>query len=420
MSMQLIHPFDKLISLCAFILIAVLSFLPESAHAKYWLWTTVFFLNFLTVLIWDKGTRDRLFHFRDWPLWLLLVGLLSGTVLATDQDMAWMTYVHIVMAFFLLFYIGKGLFSSPRHRTQVIYFICSCASAVILIGILEMYFHRNVLYEYFVSNPFYLRYVKSSPRAMSTQANPMILGTYLIATLPFSFYLWKQKSRYLRIWGIVLTTTGFGIIFLTYSRGVLLGAIGLLIAYFLLTGRKLFILALAGLIVLCSILCSYSDNPSLRRYSPRRLVYGTYDSVISPYRFSRIRMTEKFLATSPLVGIGFQHFRIRFDEFSSPEENKMNYEFKIPDNMYLAFLAETGIVGTAAFLIFIIAILRRALARLRKIGREGAGLALLLTISALAGLLVNMASYEIFYWLNPLMLFALLCGFMEGEETRTT
>jgi O-antigen ligase len=417
MPMQLVDSLNKALTFCIFLLCALVSFLPEYAHGKYWNWTTIFLAAFLSILILHREIRKYLFHPCDWPLWLLLIGLLSGTVVATDRAAAWRTSVHLTAAFFLLYYIGKGLFSSPRHRVQTIYFICFSASVVIFIAILELYFRRNVLYENFIPNPFYERYVYLS-RPMSTQANPVILGSYLIATLPFSSYLWKQKS-FFRLWGICLTVLSLGMIFLTFSRGVFLGLLGLSIAYLLMAGRKRLILVLIGLVALFSFLCGHSDVPNIMRFGPNELVVGSYNSIISPYRFERVAMTKKILEQSPLFGIGFQHFRIRFKEFCPPQSVNTSYEFKIPDNMYLTFLAETGIAGTLVFLIFIFAILRRTLARLKKAENTEDRLLLVILTCALAGLLVNMGAYEMFYWQNPLMLFALICGFTAGMETGT-
>lgn len=413
--MQLVNPLNKTVTFCAFILSAVISFLPEYVQETYWIWIMIFLALFLALLISDRECRDRLFRSRDWPLWLLLAGLLSGIVSATDRTAAWHTYAHIAAAFFLLFYIGKGLFSSATRRVRTVYFICFSASIVIIIAMLELYFRRNILYENFIPDFFYRRYASS--RLMSTQANPVILGSYLIATLPFSFCLWKQKPYYLRLWGICLTALSLGIILLTFSRGVFLGTIGLLMAYILLMGRKWFVLVLISMVVLFSLLCSNSSNSNIQRYGPERLVVGSFDSIISPYRLERVGMTQKIMKTYPLFGIGFQHFRIRFNEYCPPEKVSTDFEFKIPDNMYLTFLAETGLVGTLAFIIFIFTILRRTLARLYETGSEEHRQILVILACALIGLLVNMGAYEMFYWQNPLMLFSLICGFTAGMES---
>ena len=130
------------------------------------------------------------------------------------------------------------------------------------------------------------------------------------------------------------------------------------------------------------------------------MIAGSYDSIISPYRLTRVKMTFKILKDHPLFGIGFNHFRIRFNEYCPPEDRGRElYEFMIPDNMYLTFLAETGLLGASGFLVFIFLLFKRGFKRI-------------IPISSLAGLLVNMGAYELFYWYNPYMFFCLLCGFV--------
>jgi O-antigen ligase len=122
-------------------------------------------------------------------------------------------------------------------------------------------------------------------------------------------------------------------------------------------------------------------------------------------------MTARIIKENPLFGIGFNHFRIRFNEYcNEKEKGNVPYEYMIPDNMYLTFLAETGIVGTAGFLIFIFLLFKQAIKAFKRLGDGSQRQFLLVVITALVGLLVNMAAYELFYWYNPYMLFCLACG----------
>lgn len=121
-------------------------------------------------------------------------------------------------------------------------------------------------------------------------------------------------------------------------------------------------------------------------------------------------MAAKILKEHPFVGIGFNHFRIRFNEYREGEE--FLTEFMIPDNMYLTFLAETGIIGTLGFLIFIILLLKRGLHTLHKLKEGARKQMLVICLASLVGLLVNMGGYDLFYWNNPFMIFCMLCGFI--------
>ena len=104
---------------------------------------------------------------------------------------------------------------------------------------------------------------------------------------------------------------------------------------------------------------------------------------------------------------------MRFYEYYAGTGREL-YEFMIPDNMYLTFLAETGIIGTSGFLIFIFFLLKRGFKSFKESVDENKKEILLICLSALIGLLVNMGAYELFYWNNPYILFCLICGFIQG------
>jgi len=115
------------------------------------------------------------------------------------------------------------------------------------------------------------------------------------------------------------------------------------------------------------------------------------------------------LKDKPFFGIGLNNFRGRFDDYTRSKRNTP-HEFKIADNMYLTLLAETGIIGFSSFLVFIFLLFRRGFMSLRHLKDSRKKDLLLVSMSALTGLLVNMAAYELFYWHNPFALFCVLCG----------
>jgi O-antigen ligase len=400
------------------ILFAWISFFPEPVQAYFGRHTRIFLSIFFLVLILNKKYLKEFFNFQDWPLWLFLICLLAGTVSATDKNSALRTYFYLAITFLLVFYIGKGLFVCEKDRITIGVIICICSGLVAFIAILELYFGKNILYENFIINPFYERYVRHYPRPMSTQLNPAVLGSYLLGCLPFSFGLLKNK--YLRLLGILTLILCVIVIFLTFSRGVFLGLLALLLFYlWKIHKKRLFFTFITFLVILMTV-CSLSKNSNLNRLGFKRMVSGSYDSVVSEYRLTRLKMTFRILKDHPFIGIGFNHFRLRFKEYCDKKDINETYEFMIPDNMYLTFLAETGIIGTVGFLTFIFTLLNRGLRELRRAEDEDKKHILLIVISALIGLLVNMGAYELFYWNNPYMLFCLICGFIWGSCRRQT
>jgi len=398
------------------ILFGWISFFPQPLQERYGALARVFLAASLLFFITVKKYFKAILNVKDWPLWLFLVCLAAGTLSATNRAVAGNTYLYLAVTFILLFYTGKGLFYGGKIIGTVSTVICSCAILVALAAFAELYFKKNILYENFLFNPYYMRYIKfNPPRPMATQFNPVILGSYLLGCLPFSFYLLRQGSRSLRLTGLVSCLLSGAIIMLVFSRGVLLGFIALTLFYLWnRRGVKLILLTLFCLILLVT-LSSYQKNINLSRFGFSRLIAGSYDSMISPYRLERANMTLKILKEEPFFGIGFNHFRLRFNEYyPAQDKGKVPYEFMIPDNMYLTLLAESGLIGISGFLIFIYFLFKRAFAELKKIKDKERKQALLVSLAALSGLLVNMAAYELFYWNNPYMLFCLFCGFIQA------
>lgn len=392
-----------------------LSFFPQPLQGQYALYTRIFLGLFLLLLLFEKGNFKKFFDFQDWPLWVFLAGLSAGLVSTQDKKIAWETYFNLVFNLFFLFYIGKALLSEEKNRGWIARVICISSGLVAGIGIVELHFGKNILYESFMSNIFYERYIGSRP--MSTQFNPVALGSYLLGCLPFSFYLLKDKRLYLRLSGSFFSLPVLIVIILTFSRGVFLGLIALLSFYLWKRQKKTILtLFLFSLILFVSV-CSFQKNINLNRLGFKRLILGSHDSMISEYRLNRVKMALTIAKDYPFFGIGFNHFRIRFDEYCADRDRgKELYEFRIPDNMYLTFLAETGIVGTSGFLVFIFLLFKRAFRRISEIKNNEKRHFLVISMSALIGLLVNMGAYELFYWYNPYMLFCLLCGFVGLNE----
>lgn len=396
-------------------LFAWISFFPAPVQGRYLVISRVFLGVVLLILMLRKKYADSIVNFEDWPLWLFLICLLAGIVSSVDRNLAVETYFYLATTFLLFFYAGKWLYGPEKDVYRLNLAICICAALVALIGLTELYFGRNFLYEKLMYNPYYNRYVRSTPRPMSTQFNPAVLGSYLLGSLPSGLYFLKDKSIRLRLLGIFLSLLYVIVIVLTLSRGVFLGLIALTLFYLWHSPkRKRNIVIFSFCLISAICVSSFSKNFNYNRFGFKRFIAGSYDSIISKYRMDRICMTAKILRDYPLFGIGFNHFRLRFDEYADKKNLNEISEFRIPDNMYLTLLAESGVVGFSGFFIFIFLLFKRGIARLKSEKEESRKLVLLVSMSALVGLLVNMGAYELFYWSNPYMFFCLLCGFICG------
>lgn len=401
------------------ILFGWISLFPEPIQAQYATLARMSLVLLLIILvITEKKKLKSIFNLKDWPLWVFLIFLSSGIFGAKNKDISITSYRYLCLTLLLFFYIGKILYLEEKERARIGLVICIASIIISVIGLLELYFGRNILYERFITNPFYARYIKISARPMSTQLNPAVLGSYLLGCLAFSFYFFRSKSKGLRLLGIATTFLCSSIIFLTFSRGVFLGFMAMTLFYlWKIKKRKAVMIMFLSFALVISI-ASFQNGPLFSRFGFKRFFIGNPDSIISQYRLDRVKMTAKILKEHPFVGIGFNHFRIRFNEYC--EEKEPLAEFRIPDNMYLTFLAETGIIGTLGFLIFIILLLKKGLYILHKLKEGAHKQMLIICLASLLGLLVNMGGYDLFYWNNPYMIFCLLCGFIAALTLEPT
>lgn len=395
-------------------LFAWISFFPSSVHNLYGNFEIIFLGVFLLILILLKKSARSIFSLKDWRLWLFSVCLLAGTVNAIDKNLAYKTYFEIIFIFAFLYYIGKALLVTEGNDNKISVIICLGSLIVAFIGLLELYFGKNILYENFLRNNYYQRYILVG-RPMSTQFNPVILGTYLLGCFPFGFILLKNKLSFLRLLGITSLFISAFVIILTFSRGVFLGFMSMIIFWLWQEHKKKLLKVFVVLSVAAIVFCSFQENDNFKRFGFQRFIAGSGDSIFSQYRSERIKMTFKMLKDHPFLGIGLNHFRFRFSEYCNKSDVNEIYEFRIPDSMYLTFLAETGLIGMCGFLLFIIFLFKAGLKEVKKQPIEARQI-LLASLAALVGFLVNMGAYDLFYWRNPLMLFCLICGFIASSR----
>jgi O-antigen ligase len=295
--------------------------------------------------------------------------------------------------------------------------ICVCSGLVATLGFFELIFAFNPLYKYFIENPFYERYITDWVRPMSTLFNPAPLASYLLVTLPSAIYIFKSKTRIKKTCGAIVLIINLVCFILTFSRGSFLGLLAMLFFFLLIQRKYKKTLLLIFILLFFSLLMSILPYP-FSRLSPKGIgIYGT--GIFSDYRITRAKMVVNMLKTNPLSGVGLNNFRVLFDKYY-PRQSELpyvDYEIKIPDNMHLTLLAETGILGLSGFLIFIFMLLKEAIKKIRRTQNPVSNPVSLYPALSLIGLLFSMAGYELFYWHTPYMLFCLICGFMQSQES---
>ncbi len=334
-----------------------------------------------------------------------MVCMLPAVFFAENFKIAMKQYLDLFIPLFLLYYLMKSEFS-PQNRWPIVRSICLFSAIVALFGILELIFHRNPIYEYHYPFDLYYR-VFIGKRAMSTQSHPAVLGTYLVACLPFSFLLIRRRVLSDRFLGVLCLILGMGSLFLTFSRGSLFGMIAVFWVYFWQKRRILFASYFIIALTIFILICSFLKGSAVTRFGIR----GLLDKSVFGSRSERIITSYGMLKDSPFVGVGLNHFRIKCNKYSPVQRHEYG---KVSDNVYLLFLAETGIIGFLGFILFIGYLLKKGFRYFYSGRAENNKNTLIAILAGFVGLLINMNTYDLLYWITPLFLFSMLAGMISS------
>lgn len=391
------------------ILFIWISFFPQPIQEKYHSYTNIFLIIFFLTLFAKK--RCAIFKSNDYPLWLFLLAISVNIFFAQRMTLALKTFLNLSIPMFSIYYLISEDFSDTRMFTLLGRAVCICSILVSLLAIFEFLFAFNFLYEYFLKNNYYKRFITPIVQPMSTQYNPTPLGSYLLGCIPFNYLLYKRGASIFKFLGAVGAIISSGVIILTLSRCGYLGLLTMA-TFYLFLQRKIFSLyAFVFILLILTFASPYLTYP-FRGFGTNRLITR---GVISNPRIERVNMATRIFKDHPFTGIGLQHFRVRFYDYY-PRKNRVPYEFRIADNMYLTILAETGAIGFFGFLILICSFFKRGYSRLREIKLDSRQRwQLLVSLIGFLALLVNMAGYEFFYWTNQYLLFCIVIGCLNAS-----
>ncbi|MBU1006595.1 MAG: hypothetical protein KKH08_03260 [Candidatus Omnitrophica bacterium] len=364
----------------------------------------------------DNSARGGAFSRKDIPLWLFLLVILIGLIGVKNPPVA---YSHLWLYVFpipFLYFFTKSVFDLSR-AALILRCVCIMAASVAIYGLMEIFSGKNLIYAGLGNNPYYWLYAGS--RMMSFHIHPVALGTYLAAIFPLTFVLYKiEKRRIFKSISVFCATVILAGALFTFSRGVLLALLAeMLIIVFFLTKKKnifyLYIVLLPLSLILINSLLRHFNYLACYRYS--------FTDLTNWYNYSR-KLTlflgaKEMLFDHPFFGVGLGHYRVVFDSYFPLIADITSHEKKVADCMYATILAETGIVGFAAFAFFIYSILKNTLntlrVKLKNIDLPDLNSFLLLGFFAgFAGMMCAFLTYDTLYWTAPAYLFWSFAGIL--------
>jgi O-antigen ligase len=368
------------------VIIVPLIFFPTGMYPFQVVKTVVFqslaeiiFALWLTLAIFHKEYRPKLT-----PLLISLIIFLIVVSLSVvfGSDWRWglwsdeartlglVSLLHFVGLFVVISSLRDKINWQKLWMTSV--FTASLVSLIAILG----YFWPELF-----SFDIVFRMLQGAERAGSTFSNSAFMAGYLLfnffigAYLLFSHILFPAPHflRNIKFWLLALGTILIGIaIFLSQTLGVILGlgaGIFALLVYFSifrhrksegltmspkLNLRNISIALLVLLILSASVFWLSRDNPFWQKIPGiARLASVSFESESVRDRLIAWQIGLEAFKEKPLLGWGFENFRIAFNKYYDPKilsTSMSGTYWDKPHNILLEYLVNTGVLGLLAYL----------------------------------------------------------------------
>lgn len=318
--------------LLLFIILAVVAFLAGLAHARL--------------------TANVLRHFAEVIMALGLFYVVVNIV-RTKGELDWMLRV-IILAGFASAFLGVVFYYLPQGTT---------------VRILSALGRFN-----YPTGADIIQYVEDNPelpmRAISTSVNPNLLGSLMILITAVTVAQLFAERPVLPRWMVWAMVPFMGLcLYLTYSRGSLVGlAVGLGVIALVRYRKLLVLMALAGILLLLL--------PSTQAYIAHFIEGVRGEDLATQMRFGEYKDALTLISRYPWLGVGFA---------GTPDIDL----YIGVSNVYLMIAEQTGVIGLALFL----AVMGTAFAYIwrgwrRRVGRAYEA-ALLGFLAALVGIMTG-------------------------------
>ena len=193
-----------------------------------------------------------------------------------------------------------------------------------------------------------------TPRLSGPINAPNLWGQVLVAVIPLVVYRIFHERRTLvkflcvAIFGLLLAS-----IFNTYSRGAYVG-LAVIIMLIMLEKRLNAFVVLGGL-GLVGVLIVVLPSNYIERFQSLTLLsptseFGIYQDNSLRGRGSEILTGLRMFYEHPLLGVGAGNYRNNYQQYTQLIGLEFRTEERDPHSLYVQLLAETGILGTIAFL----------------------------------------------------------------------
>ncbi len=371
------------------------------------------------VLSWLLGAKGRLrARETDIPLWgALFVVVCFAASIVSKATLPGLANTARLGGYVLLVIISADLLPRPGALKKSLYAILVPSLPFVILGIYQFVTHGTILGLGLHRETGDFVVWKGFVQASGVFDHPNVFATYLLVYLCLATGLGLQAERLRdRLFFFGLASLSFGGLLVTFSRSGWVGLMASAGAFVLIYPRflKAALVLLLILVLLVLVLPEKQAEGLTKRTRPEM-----DDSMRA--RVGAYKSAWRMFVDHPLLGVGLGSFNRRFLEYKAPDARfPKNYIRGSAKGMeahstYLQLLAETGILGLAAFFALNFSVAFQ-LVRLLRRHRDGfaRGLAIGLA-AAFVGLVVqnafNSQEYIKAFW----VVIALIAGLSQWE-----
>lgn len=307
-----------------------------------------------------------------------------------------------LLKYALIFLVCSEEIKDKKHIARIIIAICSGICLASIDALWQMVFGYDFIHHIAMQSAIGL------PRPTAAFPNPNVFGIYMTALTPLifglTFFYFKGKSKVLMFFVSVLGMLG---IYLTLSRGAGLGVYLAILFLSIARKKKLLTAILIGIIIVFPFVM-----PKNIKQWAKEVNYNPLVLMCNQDRVSIYNNTINMIKHNPFIGVGLNTFSKNYGKYKTEQAEKYAHT---PDtiyahNIYLQTAGEVGLLGLAAFLLFIFQVFRQAFKTLRKLNDGYLKIISVSVIASVIAFLVNGLTETSLYYPRVVMIFWYLIG----------
>ncbi|WP_051533327.1 O-antigen ligase [Anaerovibrio sp. RM50] len=364
--------------------------------------TAIVFMGIGIALFLFRWWKDPNFHVKattfHWPLIVYLLCSAASILVSPDKIYTLTIWFVLVIIYFLTYVLVTQNVEDCRQIRLLTYSLGASAAIIVAYGFFQFIFGIDTSEMKWVDGE---AFPELSKRVFSTLENPNILAAYLdmvVCVLLGLFGTLTEKRTRIAL-GVAMVCT-LGCVAMTYARGACLTIAFIMAVYGILKDKRI----LAGVAVLVAGFLLL--NPVLfERMSTMFTVVDTS----SEMRIAMWESTVQMILDHPILGIGGGAYSLVYPIYDTYIVDG-SVTLVHAHNIYLNYLAEIGIVGGCAFLVFFLGYTGTALYPQKTMPDEfSKGLMLGLGL-ALVSVALNGLTDDVLYNVPSSMYLWMICG----------